>query len=194
MRRRRLISALLLILTFLGALAAAYERFSGGTDDWTRFDHQSFAVSKVVDGDTMDILGPDGLSETRVRLIGIDAPELVDPTTNQPARFAENSAAYLKARLGVRNVTLRLEPVETRDRYGRLLAYIYLTDSDCINIDLIRNGMAYADRRFMHSWRGQYEQAENEARRKERGLWAGLTELDMPPWRRAWLHERSRDR
>lgn len=194
MRRRRLISSLLLALGLLAALAAAVERFQGAGDDWTRFDHQSFPVVKVVDGDTIDIRSPDGLTETRVRLIGIDAPEAVDPTTGKPAHWADRSTAYLTARLGVRNVTLRLEPVETRDRYRRLLAYIYLTDGDCINIDMVRNGQAYADRRFMHSWRAQYEQAENEARKKERGLWAGLTELDMPPWRRVWLHERSRDR
>lgn len=194
MRRRRMISGVLLFLGIIAALAAGVERFRGRSDDWTTFDHQRFHVSKVVDGDTIDIQTPDGLPDTRVRLIGMDAPELVDSSTSLPAHWAEKSDSYLRARIGGRSVTLRLEPVETRDRYGRLLAYIYLTDGDCINMDMVRTGHAYADRRFMHSWRAQYEQVENEARKKERGLWAGLTELDMPAWRRVWLNERSRDR
>jgi len=119
---------------------------------------------------------------------------LHDPATDRPAHWAERSRTYLQARIEGKSVTLRLEPIETRDRDDRLLAYVYLTDGDCINLDLIRDGQAYADRRFKHSYRPQYEQAENEARKKDRGLWKGLTEAQMPAWRRVWLHELNRER
>ena len=125
------------------------------SDDWTKFDHQTFLVSRVVDGDTIHVHRPNDSSDTIIRLIGIDTPELHDPTTGQPAHWAERAAAYTKARCEGKSVTLRLEPIDTRDRYDRLLAYVYLTDIDCLNIDLVRDGQAYADRRFSHSFRPQ---------------------------------------
>jgi micrococcal nuclease len=197
MRRRRLISLLVyLVLLILSLLFGVDQLHKTGrnSDDWAAFDHQSFMVSKVVDGDTLHIRRPLGGDETIVRLLGIDAPEMHDPTTNQPAHWARQASSYLRARAQDKVVTIRLEPIATRDKYERLLAYVYLSDSDCVNLDLVRDGQAYADRRFRHSYKPQYEQAENEARTKQRGLWKNLTEDQMPPWRRVWVHERNGDR
>lgn len=191
LRRRRLVMLagyLLLGLVFAAALLD-HGGSRTGRDDWTRFDHQAFTVSHVVDGDTLHIRGSDSI-ETKVRLIGIDAPEMIDPTTGQPAHWAEQARNYVLARAEGKPVTVQLEPVQTRDRYGRLLAYIYLTDSECLNLALVRDGQAFADRRFRHSWRPQYEMAENEARKKQRGLWNDLSEHQMPTWRRNWLNSR----
>jgi micrococcal nuclease len=176
-------SLLLLALSF----TAVREHVGPKSSDWKRFDHETFVVSTVVDGDTIHIRDQSG-SDTKVRLVGVDAPELTDPSTGLPAHWAERAKDYLTARADGKNVTLRLEPVQTRDRFGRLLAYIYLSDGDCLNLDLVRDGQAYADRRFRHSYLPQYAQAENEARRKKTGLWKDVTEDQMPPWRRAWLH------
>jgi micrococcal nuclease len=177
------------LLVLVLSLTAAREHLGPKSNDWKRFDHQTFTVSTVVDGDTIHIRDQAG-ADTKVRLVGVDAPELSDPSTGLAAHWAERAMSYLTARANGKNVTLRLEPVQTRDRYGRLLAYIYLTDSDCLNLDLVRDGQAYADRRFKHSYLPQYTQAENEARRKKTGLWKEVTEDQMPPWRRAWLHSR----
>ena len=182
------IGSWLLGLILLGCVAAQHTANHG--DDWSAFDHRTFVVSRVIDGDTIHIKSNEGSSETIVRLIGIDAPELHDPGTSQPAYWSDRARAYLDARASGKPVTLRLEPIQTRDRYGRLLAYVYLSDADCLNADLIHDGQAYADRRFRHSYRPQYEQAESEARRKQRGLWKDVTEDQMPAWRRAWLHAR----
>jgi micrococcal nuclease len=184
-----------LLIVILGSLSC-FDHLrpeSRPKDDWTTFDHQSFPVTHVVDGDTIHIRDSDS-HETIIRLLGIDAPEMHDPTTGKPAHWAENATRYLRARTEGKTVSLKLEPIETRDKYDRLLAYIYLGDSDCINMDLVRDGEAYADRRFKHSYRPQFEQAENEARTKKRGLWKDVTIDLMPPWRRVWLHETSRDR
>jgi micrococcal nuclease len=185
---------LLVALAFLVGLD--HLRPSGGakSNDWTAFDHQQFIVSRVVDGDTIHIQRQGSSGETIVRLLGVDAPEMHDPTTGRPAHWAERAKSYVQARADRKNVTIVLEPIETRDRYGRLLAYVYLSDNDCLNIDLVHDGQAYADRRFPHSYHSQYAQAENDARRKQRGLWKGVTEDMMPAWRRAWLHELNRDR
>jgi micrococcal nuclease len=157
-------------------------------DDWSTFDHRTFTVTRVIDGDTIVIRN--GEDDVIVGLVGIDAPPLHDPTTGQPAHWAERAAAYTRARAEGKTVTLRLEPVQTRDREGRLLAYVYLLDSDCLNIDMVHDGEAYAYRTVHHSYRAQYEQAENDARKRQRGLWKDITEDQMPPWRRAWLHAR----
>lgn len=121
---------------------------------------------------------------TKVRLIGIDAPEA-------GSHFAEQAAAYLVVRTTQKPLILRLEPTETRDRFGRLLAYVYSSDASCVNQEIVRDGFAYADRRHRHSLRAQFEMAENEARKKSRGLWKDLAQSDMPEWRREWLRERS---
>jgi len=183
-----------LVLTLASLSCWDHLRASGRPkDDWTRFDHRTFTVSRVVDGDTIHI-HTDEPNDTIIRLLGIDAPEMHDPTTDRPAHWAERSTNYLRARINGKSVSLRLEPIETRDRYDRLLAYIYVGDADNINMDLVRDGQAYSDRRFKHSFRPQFEQAENEARTKKRGLWQDVTVDMMPPWRRVWLHEISRDR
>jgi micrococcal nuclease len=193
LRRRKLLvlCGYLLTIVLLTSVACQHA-VSSRRDDWSVFDQKSAHVTKVIDGDTIDIRTNDG-TVTRVRLLGIDAPEMDDATTNRPAHWAERATNYMKARASDKQITLRLEPIQTRDRYGRLLAYVYLSDTDCLNIDLVRDGQAYADRRFRHSYRPQYEQAENEARKKQRGLWKDVTEEAMPAWRRAWLHSRDRN-
>jgi endonuclease YncB( thermonuclease family) len=95
--------------------------------------------------------------------------------------------AYTQARVAGRSVIICLEPTQTRDAAGHLLAYAYLSDSDDLNFDVIRDGKAYADRRIKHTFASMFEQAENDARRKSRGLWDGLRLQDQPNWRQTWL-------
>lgn len=197
MRRRRMISLIAYLVVLILSILFGVDQVTKtpkNSDDWAMFDHKPFRVTKIVDGDTIHIRRPTGDQETIVRLLGVDAPEMNDPTTNQPAHWGLQASKYLYARANDKVVTIRLEPIATRDKYDRLLAYVYLTDSDCVNLALVRDGQAYADRRFKHSYRPQYEQAENEARNKQRGLWKNLTEDQMPPWRRVWLRERNSDR
>ena len=79
-------------------------------------------VERVVDGDTV-IVRADG-GALRVRLLGIDTPETVDP--DRPVGcFGPEASAYTKHLLTGRSVTLVYDR-ELHDRYGRLLAYIYL--------------------------------------------------------------------
>jgi micrococcal nuclease len=144
-------------------------------------------VTKVIDGDTIEINSTSGA--TRVRLIGIDAPEQDTPGGSPASHWADRSTAYLRARLEGKRALFLLEPTQTRDRWGRLLAYVYLSDSDLLNLDIVRDGQAYADRRFKHTFRPQFEMAENEARNKKRGLWKDVTEDQMPEWRKKWLRE-----
>jgi len=162
--------------------------------DWRGFDRKAATVARVVDGDTLRVRVDGDDAETVVRLIGIDAPELRSTDGSPAEHFAQQAADYARKRAAGRRVLLRLEPTRTRDRYDRLLAYVWLSESESLNLALVRDGFAYADRRFNHTYRALFEQAENEARKKQRGLWKDVTEAQMPAWRREWLGERREDR
>ena len=195
LRRRRTVRRFTFAAFVLLALSAVLDRagvFRYSGNDWRAFDHKQFVVTHVADGDTLTVRPPGGGEETRVRLIGVDAPELNSRDGGRPDHWAVDARDYLRRRAGDKHVTLRLEQTDTRDRYRRLLAYVYVGDSHNLNLDLVRDGHAYADRRFPHSMRAQFERAENEARRARRGLWKDVQESQMPPWRREWLDGRSR--
>ncbi len=175
--RKRILLALVLL-----ALAAILDHaglFGYRGDDYQRFDQQAVAVS-VIDGDTVRLVNP---SDVRVRLIGIDAPELHN-SYGKPDHFAEESRRRLIELTRRSPMTLRLDSARTRDRYGRLLAYLYAPDNRNLNLEMVRDGAAYADRRFSHTFRRQFEQAESEAHRKKLGLWKDITDSQMPAWRR----------
>lgn len=154
-------------------------------------DGQTVTVDRVVDGDTLIVSGS-GFVNERLRLLGIDAPEVAHPDFDHDAHFGPEAKRYLTQRLAGKTVTLKFDATEKRDRFGRLLGYVYLGDSDCINVDLVRDGMAYADRRFKTMLAGTLEQNENNARTKGIGLWKGLKPRDMPEWRQRWFSDRDR--
>jgi micrococcal nuclease len=95
-------------------------------------------ILTVIDGDTVDI-EIDGQTE-RVRLIGVNTPETKHPT--KPIEcFGPEASAYM-TRLLPKGTEVRIErDEEARDRYGRMLLYLY-RDSDnlFINLDLISRG------------------------------------------------------
>jgi micrococcal nuclease len=129
-------------------------------------------VERVVDGDTI-VVALDGREE-RVRYIGIDTPETVKPNT--PVQCYGPAAHDLNQRLleaGDGRVTLRFDR-ELRDRYGRLLAYVYRSDDGAfVNGRLVRAGAARTLEiapNTAHA--GDLERFEQAARERGRGLWA----------------------
>jgi micrococcal nuclease len=96
-------------------------------------------VLRVVDGDT--ILVAAGGGSERVRLIGVDTPESVKPGTPVQC-FARRASAFTHALLDGGQVRLVYD-AERRDRYGRLLAYVYRArDGLFVNTELVRDGYA----------------------------------------------------
>jgi micrococcal nuclease len=189
LRRRRRIRWASFVLLLILAATALLDRsgtFGRRGDDWITFDQKTFTVTHVVDGDTIEIATPHGQPE-RVRLIGVDAPETNGRENGEPDHWASEATGYAEARAEGKNVTLRLDGTQTRDRYGRLLAYVYLGDAESLNLALVRDGYAYSDRRFGHTHRSEFEQAEAAARKKASGLWKTLRDEQMPRWRQDWL-------
>lgn len=127
-------------------------------------------ILKVVDGDTVDI-EIDGHTE-RVRLIGVNTPETKHPT--KPIEcFGPEASAYL-TQLLPKGTTVRIErDVEARDRYGRMLLYLYLGSNDLfINLDLVARGygtpMSIEPNTFH---RNDFVRAAAQAEAANVGLW-----------------------
>ena len=151
--------------------------------DLARYQGQKFLVVKVIDGDTLHLAAPDlGRDVTKVRLVGIDAPE-IGTSRSERMYFAEESTAFAKRMALDKMVGVYLdERAGSRDRYERLLAYIELPDGRFLNEELLSQGYAYADRRFRHSYYQKYLQLEATARSGGRGLWQNVTPEQKPPW------------
>ena len=134
----------------------------------TAVESQRAAVVKVTDGDTIRVLLR-GVSE-RVRLIGVDTPEVpwYDGTGEC---FGVEAAKYLERRASRRTVRLVFD-LERRDRYGRLLAYVYI-GPELVNLTLVRLGLATADPvRPNTRFAAAFARAESGARAHGRGLWS----------------------
>jgi micrococcal nuclease len=127
-----------------------------------------------VDGDTIHVLF-DGRTE-RVRLIGVDAPEIDHP--DQPAEcFGEESALFTQRSLEGGRIHIEFD-VERRDRFDRLLGYVFL-GGELFNSTLVSHGFAI-ERAYPPNLAHQEELrlAETEARRNRRGLWGACERHD----------------
>lgn len=130
---------------------------------------QTARVVAVHDGDTITVR-IDGRTE-KVRLVGIDSPELQDE--RQAYRDVGYAARdYARSRLGGETITMETDPGQAdRDRYGRLLRYVILSDGTNINEDLVRKGYARVYDRFKFTLKARFKAAEAEAKRERRGVW-----------------------
>lgn len=143
---------------------------------------KSYSVVKVVDGDTISV-NIDGTAET-IRLIGINTPETVDP--RKPVEcFGIEASNMAKELLTNKKVILEGDPTQgERDKYSRLLRYVWLEDGIFFNKKMISDG--YANEytyNIPYKYQIEFKQAEAEARMAKRGLWADdacLKETQMP--------------
>jgi micrococcal nuclease len=161
MRRIALLALLLAAVAFLVAR---------GRDERRPTAFGRAQVLRVVDGDTIRVR-LDGRTE-RLRYIGVDTPESVKPGAAVQC-FAKRAAAANAALVAGRSVRL-VGDVEQRDRYGRLLAYVYREpDGAFVNARLVRDGYARTltiAPNVAHA--RQLSQLARAARESGRGLWA----------------------
>ncbi len=152
--------------------------------DAKKYHRKSFAIKKIVDGDTVDIDIADGEYEhTRIRLLGVDTPETKDPRRPE-MYFGQEASDFAAQVLEGKDVMVIIDTVsDVRDRYGRLLAYIEV-DGKIFNEMLIRKGFGYADLRFKHGEFDRYAAMQEEAVKAKVGLWEEVTQEDLPGWLR----------
>lgn len=151
--------------------------------DLEKYHGKTFTLVNVIDGDTVDIDIPDGPHEnTRIRLLGIDAPEAGGEQSGV-MYFGPESAEFAKKLALGKSVTVYLDsPNPTRGKYGRLLAYVILPNGGFLNEALLTEGYAYADSRFSHSFYNKYRQLQSRARSGKKGLWQNVTPDQLPQW------------
>jgi endonuclease YncB( thermonuclease family) len=174
--------AVFLFVTVLALVAAAtlwgYTVARGAWTERGGDPAERVTVTKVIDADTL-IVELAGQSE-RVRLLGVDAPEM-GWGDGPGEEFMAREATELTRRLCLgQKVTLEDDPQrEDRDSYGRLLRYVQLPDDRSLNAELIRQGYGYAFTRYPFARQSKFVELEREARRRAIGLWAegGLAEL-----------------
>jgi micrococcal nuclease len=137
---------------------------------------QKFRVRNVYDGDTLTLV-----DERRVRLLGIDTPEMKPP---QP--YSEEAKQYTKSRCNKQEIWLL---IDGEDHYGRLLAHIFVknnynnNNSDeylCINEGLVYEGFAlyYTPRKDVKTFNcKKLIDLQSEARRSKRGVWKSFKDI-----------------
>ena len=170
-RRRKQIASLL--LTLLLALVGYY-----GSKNQQQVVKVSsvipsgtYRVAEFVDGDTIKV-DMNGKIEI-IRFIGMDTPETHDP--RKPVEcFGQAAAAYTKQLIGTGPVRLEADQLSTnRDRYNRLLRYVYTSDGKLVEAEAIKNGYAFAYTSFPFSKMDEFRKYERYARENNLGLWAG---------------------
>jgi micrococcal nuclease len=156
--------------------AGIYRVSAANLTSYTAADISQMIKGEVVDhvdGDTVRVRianPPGGFSAVEtIRMIGVDTPETVHPR-REVEFFGREASEFTKSRLLDRPVYLALD-WDTRDRYGRLLAYIYTEDKRCHNADLIREGYGHAYTRFAFQFADEFRALEQQARSAASGLW-----------------------
>lgn len=130
-----------------------------------------FKVGKVVDGDTIKV-NIRGKTET-VRLLGIDTPETVDPRKEVQC-FGKAASSKMKSFVSGKYVKLIDDSTQgNRDRYGRLLRYVYLPDSKAtfVNGEMVKQGYAFSFKKYPTKMLRRFNEFEKYARENNLGLW-----------------------
>jgi len=122
-------------------------------------------VVRIVDGDTLVILYHS--KNEKVRLIGIDTPETVH--TKKPVQcYGPEASNFMKKMVSGKKVKIE---DSHRDRYGRLLAFVYLMDGRFINKKMIETGHAFAYTKYPFKFSKKFKEAEKKAKQHKIGLW-----------------------
>lgn len=125
---------------------------------------EAYRVTRVIDGDTLVLerLGT-------VRLIGVDAPETVDPRKPVQA-FGAEAAAFLRKLVTGKVVRVEYDQQRT-DNQDRVLAYLYLPDETFVNAEIVRQGYGHAYTAFPFKCMTAFRVLERQAMENKRGLW-----------------------
>ena len=163
---KRLIVAIVVVLAglVLASPAQAYPTMPQGVQG-------PFTVTKVVDGDTIWV--DNNGQRLKIRMIGLDTPETVDPR-NPVQCFGLEASARAKTILGGQSVYLETDSSQDSvDRFGRTLAYVWTASGRLFNLDMIADGYAFEYTYDLpYRYQADFKTAEGDARTQSRGLWS----------------------
>lgn len=134
-------------------------------------------VRYCIDGDTIILI-----NNERVRLLGINAPE-ISHREKIGEFYGQESMHFLEKLLKGREITLEGDSLQPEfDRYGRKLAYVYLPDGTFINEVLVREGYAEVFRKYDFKYEEKFLHFEEEAKEKKLGMWSNPEETRKRFW------------
>lgn len=138
---------------------------------------QTLKCTRVVDGNTIVLSNGE-----KVRLIGVDTP--VTKHSKRPVEYYGKEARAFTRRM-VEGKTVRLEyDQQHRDKYGDLLAYVYLTEGTFLNAEIIKQGYGHADTSIPCKYMKEFSKYEKEAQKTGRGLWVNKPLKKEPKYTR----------
>jgi endonuclease YncB( thermonuclease family) len=176
-QKRRLINILIALLTAVVVLLQQHGYLQQPAINTKQVIEQStpglYQVTKFDDGDTIQV-DMEGKKET-IRFIGVDTPETHDP--RKPIQcFGKAAAAFTKNLIGENRVRLEADPTNSnRDRYQRLLRYVYLPNGTLVNKKIIAEGYGFALVSFPFQKMEEFKAVQVTAREQNKGLWGGCT-------------------
>lgn len=132
-------------------------------------------VVKIVDGDTIDIQSQ-ARGRLRLRLVGIDTPEVKKPRYTKGCGGLEASN-FAKQMLDGKQVTVVIDPSQdAHDRWGRTVAAVFLADGRNFSVESARAGYAqsYVYKNRPSRWAGEIRDAEKQSQEAHRGIWGAL--------------------
>ena len=128
-----------------------------------------YQVLRIIDGDTIEI-EYEG-HRTSVQLIGVNAPETVHPS-KPPERFGSEATAFIQSLLLDKFVYLEFDG-DKKDKYDRLLAYVYRDSDDLfVNLEIIRQGYGQTEARFPFKYMNLFKYHESQARSGKKMMWS----------------------
>lgn len=173
-RRRQLISLFVaLIILVVGWGGQELGWFASPAEQFEQNQPGLYRVTRFSDGDTITV-DMNGKEET-VRMIGVDTPETHHP--DLPVQcYGPAASAYTKTLIGEQKVRLEADPTnQNRDRYDRLLRYVYLPDGQLVQAQIIKNGYGFAYTSFPFTKKDEFVALETTAKTDAKGLWGNCT-------------------
>lgn len=165
--KRRLVTLLLALLTLLAGYISEYNSQVRHTA--VELSPGSYRVISVQDGDTIKV-DMDGVEE-EIRFIGVDTPETQDPRKAVQC-FGHAALTYTKELIATQPVRLEADPLSSnRDRYNRLLRYVYLPDGRLVQAEIIKAGYGFAYTSFPFTKSEEFSTYQRHAREQNVGLW-----------------------
>lgn len=166
-QKKRILSLILALLTLLVGFLT--EHNSQIQEKVTPLSPGTYRITRFSDGDTISV-DMDG-TEEEIRFIGVDTPETQDP--RKPVQcFGKSASAFTRQLIGDQAVRLEADTLSSnRDRYGRLLRYVYLPDGRLVQAEIIKAGYGFAYISFPFAKLEEFSTYQREAREQEKGLW-----------------------
>jgi len=173
-RQKRLFSLILAILAL--GLSLTGQRLGWFEEPAGEIEQQNpglYSVTRFSDGDTITV-DMNGQKET-IRMIGVDTPETHDPDVPVQC-YGPAASAYTKNLIGQNKVRLEADPTnQNRDRYNRLLRYVYLPDGRLVQAELIKNGYGFAYTLFPFTKKDEFVRLQSQAETASKGLWGNCS-------------------